>query len=191
MKVKVMAVPFDAASRDFDDRALQAFLQNKRVVRFSDHLLESPAGSYMCVTFSYEDSAAPSPSERADRPAAGAEGSGARNGAPAADGNNGDAGAKRAPTPPPSHLSPAQQAVFSKMRRWRFSRAQRLNVPPYEICTNLELEQMVVELPRTAADLVAAKWMDADRAARHAADNVAELGRAAGAARPAGAAAAS
>jgi hypothetical protein len=205
MKVKVFAVPFDATAKNFDNRELHAFLQDKRVIGLSDHLLESPAGAFVCLVMSYEEvdgraaglaaaaagagpagetrAAAPEPPKpkKAAPPEAKVDGGSPK--PPATDGSPAGTGAAApprptGPTPPPEHLTPAQKAMYTKIRRWRYNRAAQLGIPPYMILSNNELTRLVERLPRSTNDLLASECVSGARAKQYGLEIVTELGRA-------------
>jgi ATP-dependent DNA helicase RecQ len=59
------------------------------------------------------------------------------------------------PTPPPQieRLTPAQQALDARLRAWRASEAERLNLPQFFVLGTSTLRSIAIERPRTLTEL--------------------------------------
>jgi len=201
MKVKVIAVPFEEASRNFNNQELQAFLQNKRILSFSDHLLQTSAGAFLTLVIGYEELNGQNTvhedatAEKKSPPANGNEkgcstsaqpeiGSAPANcpatkNAPQNGGGQGRNDSPRSSAPLPD-LPPGQMKIFGLMRKWRMNRANYKNIKPYEICSNQELVEIIRRMPKNEAELAQINGMDETKRKYHGAQLLAELHRLAG-----------
>jgi superfamily II DNA helicase RecQ len=189
MKVHLIAAPFDPQTRTFDAAALQHLPDDGHAVTLSSQVFQAAGVTYLALALAYHekpDGAGRSPRSAAvswdEKPAGNG---GKRSSSPASNGaasGNGPAGEKSAAggdkTPySPQRLSAEQLKIFERLRDWRFQRAKGLAIPPYVICSNRELEEIVLQMPRTVEELAALPGMGGAKSAQHGAALAAEINR--------------
>ena len=124
MLVRVFTLKFQAAAESFDDEEVQEFIKDKEVLSIREHFFMRHATPYLVLVVAYLP------------------------GAP-----------ESAPSKKPKDawrelLSNEQMPLFEALRAWRTERAKQEGVPPYIICTNEELAQMVAQRPNALAGLI-------------------------------------
>lgn len=159
-QMKVIALPFNQQAGEFDHGPLDRFLQTHRVFTQSDHLFELNGQVYVALVLHEE--AIPANGQRPTASPAPKQGEPAKT-APAENGKNGG----ERPTYQPEMLSPEQMQVFEKLREWRYARSKEMGLAPYVICSNRELEQIILRQPRTTGELAAIKGMSEARVTQH------------------------
>ena len=71
------------------------------------------------------------------------------------------------PVPKPETLTPAQEAVFARLRECRILLAKQHHVPPYIICDDKTLRSMVQHMPKTKKDLLQVHGMGDVKVSRY------------------------
>ena len=123
MLVRVFTLKFQTATENFDDEDVQEFIKDKEVLSIREHFFIRHATPYLTLVVAYLP------------------------GTP-----------ESAPSKKPKDawrdlLSNEQMPLFEALRGWRTERAKQDGVPPYIICTNEELAQMVAQRPNALAGL--------------------------------------
>ena len=122
MLARVVTLRFDPQLEAFDDGPLQEFLKAREVFAIRDHFFVRNEVPYLAVLVTYGPqprSAEPAPADKA-RPR--------------------DASWR-------ALVSEEDLPLFNALRDWRAERAKRDGVPPYLVCTNRQLAEMVSSRP--------------------------------------------
>ncbi|MCB1767732.1 MAG: HRDC domain-containing protein [Candidatus Competibacteraceae bacterium] len=127
MHVRVFTLRFDPVTERFDDSAVVGFLADKEVLAIRDHFFVRDGVPYLTLVARYRTGVAPAPA--AGRPAA----------------NRDDSWREL--------LTDADWPLFDTLRAWRGERAKQEGVPPYVICNNRQLAEIVKARPLTLAAL--------------------------------------
>jgi len=123
VKLKVFTFRFSEGSDGFDDGLMQAFIEEREVIEFTDHFFIHEKTPYLTVIISYRDI---SPDERR-KPY------------------------KR--QDPRKDLDENEQKTYDALRAWRAAKASQEGVPPYMIANNRQIAGMVKSRAKSKADL--------------------------------------
>jgi superfamily II DNA helicase RecQ len=126
MQVRVFTLGFDPVSERFDDTAVRDFLADKVAEGISDHFFLHDGRPYLTLVVRY----------RRVAPAASAQTSAKSSGSAAAR----DAAWR-------DLLSQEDWPLFNRLREWRGERAKAEGIPPYVICNNRQLAEIVQRKP--------------------------------------------
>ena len=128
MQLRLFTLRFNPLTEAFDDSAVRAFLADKEVLSIRDHFFVKDDTPYLTLIIRYRGAALPEPAE--------------------------------AEKPKPKHsedwrkrLSEADWPLFNTLREWRTERGKQQGIPPYVICNNQQLAQVVKARPTTLAAL--------------------------------------
>jgi superfamily II DNA helicase RecQ len=124
MFVHVLTLRFNAALEAFDETPLQEFVKDKHLVSIKDHFFTRHEIPYLTLVLTYEQQ------------------------------EMGSAGAKSRKTADESWqkmIGDADLPIFNTLRNWRAERAKKEGIPPYIICTNRQLADMVNLKPQSLA----------------------------------------
>jgi ATP-dependent DNA helicase RecQ len=135
MLVRVLTLPFDPTIEGFNDEPVRDFLANKAVDGIEDHFFVHDGRPYLALVIRYRP-AAPAPAQPA---AAEAQG-----------------GARQRDESWRDQLDPADWPLFNRLRDWRGERSKAEGIPPYVICNNRQLAEIVKRRPTTLAALAEA-----------------------------------
>ncbi len=128
MKLRILSVPFDPELGRFDDQPLCGFLADKELLGVRDHFLVHEGQPHLAVVLAYR------PVTAAAQPAARAK--------------------KQARRESWRELiEQGDMPLFNTLREWRARRSKEEGIPPYVICTNHQLAQVVRARPRTVHKL--------------------------------------
>jgi len=147
VRTKLIAVTFSHELGRFDDAELAAFLRDRDVAAFREHVVEVDGEPFLLCVVSWHEAVAHAPTAVAVTPASGDRAvtiAGPRPDAPA--------------QPLPEILqgmSPDQRTLFEIVRRWRSQKAHAEGVPPYVLLTNRQLVDLVRARPNTRTGLTA------------------------------------
>jgi len=150
MHVRVFTLTFDADAGRFRDEALREFVKDKRVVDIRDHFFtheNQPCWGVM-VLYQVPVGADEVPEEKE---------------------------ASREKFKFRERLSEAQRGLFNALRDWRNEKAKAETVPPYIICTNEQLAQMVLMSPRTLEELAGVEGFGESRVQKHGREILAHI----------------
>jgi superfamily II DNA helicase RecQ len=182
MLIKMIAVPFDWENGRFDETELKEFTRHHRVLGQSNHIFDMNGRVYVALVLEFDDDAksrsraenpgdtqAPSNGGRATR----------REAAPVevVEPKKKEAEPKKAYEP--TNLNDAGRQVYERLRKWRLDRARDADIKPYLICTNRELEEIVLRRPKNLNDLGAIKGMSSAKLGQYGTALLTELRRAA------------
>jgi len=127
MLVRIFTLRFNPAAERFDDSAVAGFLADKEVLSISDHFFVKDEVPYLALVVRYRAAPVPAPAEA---PRAGQRDESWR-----------------------ELLAEADWPLFNTLRAWRAERAKQAGIPPYVICNNRQLAEVVSARPTTLAAL--------------------------------------
>jgi len=130
MLVRVFTLGFNPATERFDDEPVRDFLGDKEVVSISDHFFLRDAAPYLALVVCYRPSVPQT--TRA--------------------GESGDTTRKRDESWRDA-LGKADWPLFNRLRDWRGERAKAEGIPPYVICNNRQLVEVLRRRPTKLAEL--------------------------------------
>lgn len=115
MKVHVFTLRFDAMLGAFDETPLQTFLKDKHLISVADHFFTSEGRPCLVLVVTYRlHEVQPS-------------------------GQSAPTGRQAKRDEWRSLLSPEDYPLFNTLREWRAERCKADGIPPYVICTNMQL----------------------------------------------------
>jgi superfamily II DNA helicase RecQ len=135
MQVRVFTLGFDPVSERFDDTPVRDFLTDKVVETVTDHFFIQAGRPYLTLVIRYRLAAPAASIQTAYKPS----GTTAR-----------DAAAWR------DLLRQKDWPLFNRLREWRGERAKAEGIPPYVICNNRQLAEIVERKPGTLSALAEA-----------------------------------
>ena len=124
MHAHIITLRFNAALEAFDETPLLEFVKDKHLLSIRDHFFTRHEIPYLALVLTYEQQEMGSP------------------------------GAKSRKTSDESWqkmILEADLPLFNTLRHWRAERAKKDGVPPYIICTNRQLADMVNLKPQSLA----------------------------------------
>ena len=128
--MKVITLHFSVVMNGFDDTPLTAFIQDKSVLSLRDHFFVHNEKPYLAVVVVYDPVAEPTGKGK---------------------------GATRRGSRDESWrtlLSDEQMPLFDTLRSWRAEQSKQEGIPPYVICNNRQLAQIVAARPQTLSALM-------------------------------------
>ncbi len=128
MKLRIMTLPFDPELGRFDDEPVQRFLADKELIGLRDHFFDHLGQPHLALVLVYRSVVVAAKSEKA-------------------------AGKKARREDWRDLLEKSDWPLFNTLREWRGQKAKDEGIPPYVICTNLQLAQIVRIRPRTVSKL--------------------------------------
>jgi len=128
MRVRLFTLRFNPATESFDDTAVTQFLADKEVCSIRDHFFIKDDTPYLTLVVCYRPSALPPPPE-AQR-----------------EGRQRDESWRET-------LPKEDWPLFNTLRDWRSERAKADGIPPYVICNNRQLAEVVRARPDTLTAL--------------------------------------
>jgi ATP-dependent DNA helicase RecQ len=131
--VRVFTLGFDPVSERFDDTAVRDFLADKVVETVTDHFFIHAGRPYLTLVVRYRLAAPAASIQTASKPS----GTAAR-----------DAAWR-------DLLRQEDWPLFNRLREWRGERAKAEGIPPYVICNNRQLAEVVQRRPTTLSALAA------------------------------------
>ena len=128
MHVRVFTLRFSPATERFDDSSVVGFLADKEVLSIRDHFFVTDDVPYLTLVVCYRIASPPAPavSDKARPP-------------------RDDSWREK--------LTEADWPLFKTLRAWRSDRCKLEGVPPYIICNNRQLADVVKARPQTLAAL--------------------------------------
>ena len=124
MYVRILTLRFNAALGAFDETPLQEFVKDKHLLSIRDHFFTRHEVPYLALVLTYEQQ------------------------------EKGAASAKNSKTADESWRKMIQEPdlpLFNTLRNWRAERARKDGIPPYIICTNRQLAEIVNLKPQSLA----------------------------------------
>lgn len=150
MQVKIFSIPFDPEKQLFNQRSLDDFMKDKKLVDKNDYIFEQGGRVFLALVVRYE------PMISADGPPVSTKR------VPIVGTANADASENtvmKKKSYDPKNLEQRQRKLYDKMRHWRYERATEQSIPAYMICTNRQLEMIVRNLPASIEQLSAIEGM--------------------------------
>jgi superfamily II DNA helicase RecQ len=126
MLIRIMTLKFNPLLEQFDDAALQDYLKDKEVLSVKDHFFIKNDSPY--VTFIIQCHETPDDASAQSKP------------------GKSDESWKEI-------INPHELPLFNTLRSWRAERAKRDGIPPYIVCTNRQLAEMVSRRPQSLSGL--------------------------------------
>lgn len=126
MLIRIMTLKFNPVLEQFDDAALQDYLKDKETLSVRDHFFIKNDTPYITLIIQCHDS--PENSSVPSRP-----------------GKSDESWREL--------LKPHELPLFNTLRNWRAERAKKDGIPPYIICTNRQLAEMVGQRPQSLSGL--------------------------------------
>jgi hypothetical protein len=128
MLVRIFTLRFDPATEHFDDSPMMGFVADKEVLSIHDHFFIRDDVPYLVLVVQYRAAAIAARPETAR------------------------AGPQRDESWR-EMLSEADLPLFNTLRAWRGERAKQEGIPPYVICNNRQLAELINARPSTVAAL--------------------------------------
>jgi superfamily II DNA helicase RecQ len=135
MQVRVFTLGFDPVSERFDDTSVRDFLADKVIETVTDHFFIHAGRPYLTLVVRYRLAAPAASGQTASKPL-------------------GTATARE--TAWRDLLRQEDWPVFNRLREWRGERAKAEGIPPYVICNNRQLAEIVQRKPSTLSALAEA-----------------------------------
>jgi len=133
MLIRVITLRFSTAMDGFDDTPLTEFIRDKSVVSLREHFFIRNETPYLVVVVVYDP---------------------VREAAPANQ-TGGDSGSrKKRDESWRSLLKDKDMPLFDSLRSWRSERCKKEGVPPYVICNNKQLANVVTTCPQSLSALM-------------------------------------
>lgn len=129
MQLRLFTLRFNPATDRFDDSSVAAFLTDKDVLSIRDHFFVRDDIPYLTLVICYRTSIPAAATAQAATP-----------------GQPRDESWR-------DQLTEADWPLFKTLRTWRGERAKQQGVPPYVICNNRQLVEVVKARPQTLAAL--------------------------------------
>lgn len=121
-----MTLRFNSALEQFDDTKLQEFIKDKESLSVRDHFFVKNDTPYITIVIHYQ--------ENHEQPTA-------------------SGSARKRDESWRELIKDDELPLFNTLRSWRSERAKRDGIPPYIICTNRQLAEMVSERPLSLSAL--------------------------------------
>lgn len=128
MLVRLFTLRFNPVTERFDDSAVAGFLADKEVLSIRDHFFMKEDVPYLTLVVRYRPAVLPAPADSA-RP----------------ESQRDESWRER--------LQESDWPLFNTLRSWRSERAKQEGLPPYIICNNRQLAEVVKARPATLAAL--------------------------------------
>jgi len=125
-----MTIRFNSALEQFDDTDLQEFIKDKEILSVRDHFFIKNDTPYIAVVIHYR--------ENYEQPTASRSG-------------------RKRDESWREIIKDDELPLFNTLRSWRSERAKQDGIPPYIICTNRQLAEMVSERPLSLSALAKVK----------------------------------
>ncbi len=128
MQIRIFTLRFSPVTESFDDSAVAGFLADKEALSIRDHFFTKDDVPYLTLVIRYRTAALPSPAETAKSKQ-----------------KSNDAWREQ--------LDDADWPLFKTLRSWRNEQCKQEGIPPYIICNNQQLANVVKARPETLAAL--------------------------------------
>lgn len=132
MQLRVFTLGFDPVTQRFDDTPVRDFLADKVVDAISDHFFQHEGRPYLALVVRYRVGSQPLPPATDAPPAKGK--------------SQRDESWRET-------LEKADWPVFNRLREWRGERSKAEGIPPYVICNNRQLAEVIRRRPASLAQL--------------------------------------
>lgn len=128
MHVRIFTLRFNPVTEGFDDSAVADFVKDKDVLSIRDHFFTKDDVPYLTLVVRYRPATLPIPADIGKSE-------------------------KRRDDSWRELLTEADWPLFNTLRDWRGDRAKKEGIPPYVICNNRQLAELVKARPHTLAAL--------------------------------------
>ena len=132
MLVRVFTLGFNPATERFDDEPVRDFVSDQEVVSVSDHFFVRDGAPYLALVICYRPPASAPP----------ATGKGSSGGSP-----------RKRDESWRDVLDNADWPLFNRAREWRSERCKAEGIPPYVICNNRLLAEVIRRRPTKLSEL--------------------------------------
>ncbi len=128
MHVRVFTLRFNPMTEGFDDSSVADFVKDKEVLSINDHFFVKDDVPYLALVVRYRPVTLPAPAGTAKS-------------------------VKRRDDSWRDLLTEDDWPLFNTLRSWRGEHAKKEGIPPYVICNNRQLAELLKARPRTLAAL--------------------------------------
>lgn len=128
--LKIFTIKYSEKSENFPDSSMSDFLADREVLRWESHFFERKGDFFWTVLVEYEPSSAPTPQVQ-----------------------NSLEGRNKKEDDYKSILAESDWPLFKRLKEWRGERCKEEGVPPYIICTNIQLARVTVMRPASLNSL--------------------------------------
>jgi superfamily II DNA helicase RecQ len=132
MKIKIFTLQFNSRTESFDDSMVTRFLADKETLSITDYFFTKNDAPYLTLVVRYRPTALPEP---------------------AAIQTDGKPKNNKRDESWRELLTEADMPLFKTLRDWRHERAKQDGIPPYVICNNSQLAEVVKTRPGTLTAL--------------------------------------
>jgi ATP-dependent DNA helicase RecQ len=129
MQMRIFTLRFNPVTEGFDESAVAEFVKDKEVLSMDNHFFVKDEVPYIAIVVRY------------------------RAVVPAVPADNTSKSEKRRDESWRKLLTEADWPLFNTLRTWRSELAKEQGIPPYVICNNRQLAELVKSRPRTLAAL--------------------------------------
>lgn len=150
MLIRVITLRFSVALDGFDDSSLTEFIKDKSVVSLREYFFIRNETPYLAVVVTYEPVLEPTKSKKVGE-------------------------TRQRDESWRELLSDEQMPLFDSLRSWRAERCKKEGIPPYVICNNKELTQIVAARPQSLSALLQIKGFGKGKAEKYAEEILALL----------------
>ncbi len=145
MKLRVFTLPFDLDLGRFDDEMVQHFLSDKELLSAHDHFFTHLGLPHLAVVLTYGAGGAPKRAVSTTKRKPGKDDWRAL-------------------------LEPGDMPLFNSLREWRGTKAKEEGIPPYVICTNRQLAEVVRRRPQSLNKLAEIEGFGTAKLKRYGSD---------------------
>jgi len=128
MQMRIFTLRFNPVTEGFDDSPVAEFVKDKEVLSIDNHFFVKDEVPYLAIVVRYRTVVPPAPAATV-KPE------------------------KRRDESWRELLTEADWPLFNTLRTWRSELAKEQGIPPYVICNNRQLAEVVKSRPRTLAAL--------------------------------------
>lgn len=152
-ETRVITLPFDEAKGEFDDRALQEWLQDRRLLERTDHLFQQGGRTWLLLILTAE------PLRGGEKPASAPHASETTTDSHDANaaGDTQSVEEKEADRKKPfvvsQFLADEEMGLYERLRTWRSEVSQLKQLAQYMVLSNRTLAHIAKEKPRTPLQL--------------------------------------
>ena len=129
MQLRIFTLPFNPVTQSFDDSGVTGFMADKDVLSIRDHFFTKDDIPYLTLVISYRVAPILSPPAQTTKPA------------------------RKRDESWRQILTEADWPLFNTLRAWRMEQSRQVGIPPYVICNNRQLAEVVKARPKTLAAL--------------------------------------
>ena len=124
MLAKVITLHFDPLTGRFADEPLLEFIKDKKIIKMREHFFKKEGVPYLAVFITFENTVMKIPKSEEKKEEQWRE-----------------------------LIGENELPLFNTLRSWRKERCQADGIPPYVVCTNKTLANLVLKRPQSLAEL--------------------------------------